>query len=78
MKRIASTSSVFGAVLSGFGGVYTNVWKVLVSLCADPYQGVADFAKKLCGHVKHKVDFRVSSILYSCLFYIMHNSRYFG
>ena len=56
IKRIASTSSVFGAALSGFGGVYTNVWKVLLSLSSDPFPVVADMAKRLCINVKQKVD----------------------
>jgi len=55
MKRIASTSSVFGAALSGFGGVYTNVWKVLLTLSTDPFPVVSDMAKKLCTNVKQKV-----------------------
>jgi len=55
MKRIASTSSMAGMVLSNYGSIYSNVWKVLQHLSADPSPLVTDMARKLVSRVKQKV-----------------------
>jgi len=55
MKRIASSSSVAGMVLSNYGSIYSNVWKALQLLSADPSPLVTDVARKLVTRVKQKV-----------------------
>ena len=65
MKRIASTSSMAGMVLSNYGSIYNNVWRVLLLLTADPSPLVADMAKKLVARVKQKVS-AVSLMLSVC------------
>jgi len=55
LKRIASSSSVAGMVLSNYGSIYSNVWKALQLLSADPSPLVTDVARKLLSRVKQKV-----------------------
>jgi len=55
MKRIASTSSMAGMVLSNYGSIYNNVWRVLQLLSADPSPLVTDMAKKLVARLRQKV-----------------------
>jgi regulator-associated protein of mTOR len=54
VKRIASTSSMLSSALSSYSGIYTNVWKVLLSLSLDPSPSVSDMAKKLINYIRHK------------------------
>ena len=55
MKRIASSSSVAGMVLSNYGSIYSNVWKAVQLLSADPSPLVIDVARKLIMRVRQKV-----------------------
>lgn len=54
-KRIASTSSVMSSNIIGYGNVYSNVWKAFLYLSNDASSSVAELAKRLITHVKHKV-----------------------
>lgn len=65
-KRIASTSSVMSSIISGYGNVYSNVWKAFLYLANDASSSVAELAKRLITHVKHKVRMKLLNYSVSC------------
>lgn len=50
-----------------FNSVYTQMWRVLLHLAADPYPDVSDLAMKVLNSIAYKVRARVSAARGSAL-----------
>lgn len=52
-----------------FNSVYTQIWRVLLHLAADPFPEVSDLAMKVLNSIAYKVHFR------ACVFIMNQHSR---
>nr|XP_023507607.1 regulatory-associated protein of mTOR isoform X12 [Equus caballus] len=70
MRRVSSYSSLNSLIGVSFNSVYTQIWRVLLHLAADPYPDVSDLAMKVLNSIAYKatVNARPQRILTtSCL-----------
>eukprot|EP00079_Xenopus_tropicalis_P030797 XP_012827011.1 PREDICTED: regulatory-associated protein of mTOR isoform X5 [Xenopus tropicalis] len=54
MRRVSSYSSLNSLIGVSFNSVYTQIWRVLLHLAADPYPEVSDLAMKVLNSIAHK------------------------
>ncbi|XP_037665950.1 regulatory-associated protein of mTOR [Choloepus didactylus] len=54
MRRVSSYSSLNSLIGVSFNSVYTQIWRVLLHLAADPYPDVSDLAMKVLNSVAYK------------------------
>ncbi|XP_058531468.1 regulatory-associated protein of mTOR isoform X2 [Ochotona princeps] len=54
MRRVSSYSSLNSLIGVSFNSVYTQTWRVLLHLAADPYPDVSDLAMKVLNSIAHK------------------------
>lgn len=43
-----------------FNSVYTQIWRVLLHLAADPYPDASDLAMKVLNSIAYKVGYKIS------------------
>uniref|UniRef100_A0A2K5DRE4 Regulatory-associated protein of mTOR n=1 Tax=Aotus nancymaae TaxID=37293 RepID=A0A2K5DRE4_AOTNA len=55
MRRASSYSSLNSLIGVSFNSVYTQIWRVLLHLAADPYPEVSDLAMKVLNSIAYKV-----------------------
>uniref|UniRef100_A0A8D2QGI1 Raptor N-terminal CASPase-like domain-containing protein n=1 Tax=Zonotrichia albicollis TaxID=44394 RepID=A0A8D2QGI1_ZONAL len=55
MRRVSSYSSLNSLIGVSFNSVYTQIWRVLLHLAADPYPDVSDLAMKVLNSIAYKV-----------------------
>jgi regulator-associated protein of mTOR len=57
MELLATKRSpvCFSLVGVSFNSVYTQIWRVLLHLAADPYPDVSDLAMKVLNSIAYKV-----------------------
>ncbi|XP_010292758.1 PREDICTED: regulatory-associated protein of mTOR, partial [Phaethon lepturus] len=54
MRRVSSYSSLNSLIGVSFNSVYTQIWRVLLHLAADPYPDVSDLAMKVLNSIAYK------------------------
>ncbi|XP_039332118.1 regulatory-associated protein of mTOR isoform X1 [Saimiri boliviensis] len=54
MRRASSYSSLNSLIGVSFNSVYTQIWRVLLHLAADPYPEVSDLAMKVLNSIAYK------------------------
>ncbi|XP_043352288.1 regulatory-associated protein of mTOR isoform X6 [Dermochelys coriacea] len=54
MRRVSSYSSLNSLIGVSFNSVYTQIWRVLLHLAADPYPDVSDVAMKVLNSIAYK------------------------
>ncbi|XP_006886224.1 PREDICTED: regulatory-associated protein of mTOR isoform X2 [Elephantulus edwardii] len=54
MRRVSSYSSLNSLIGVSFNSVYTQIWRVLLHLAADPYPDVSDLAMKALNSIAYK------------------------
>ncbi|XP_068119978.1 regulatory-associated protein of mTOR isoform X2 [Hyperolius riggenbachi] len=54
MRRVSSYSSLNSLIGVSFNSVYTQIWRVLLHLAADPYPEVSDLAMKVLNSIAFK------------------------
>ncbi|XP_023366901.1 regulatory-associated protein of mTOR isoform X2 [Otolemur garnettii] len=54
MRRVSSYSSLNSLIGVSFNSVYTQIWRVLLHLAADPYPDVSDLAMKVLNCIAYK------------------------
>ncbi|XP_014350207.1 regulatory-associated protein of mTOR isoform X3 [Latimeria chalumnae] len=54
MRRVSSYSSLNSLIGVSFNSVYTQIWRVLLHLAADPYPEVSDLAMKVLNNIAYK------------------------
>ncbi|KAK2496543.1 hypothetical protein MC885_000490 [Smutsia gigantea] len=54
MRRVSSYSSLNSLIGVSFNSVYTQIWRVLLHLAADPYPDVSDLAMKVLNSIACK------------------------
>ncbi|KAG8507507.1 Regulatory-associated protein of mTOR, partial [Galemys pyrenaicus] len=54
MRRVSSYSSLNSLIGVSFNSVYTQMWRVLLHLAADPYPDVSDLAMRVLNSVAYK------------------------
>uniref|UniRef100_A0A8C9SW85 Regulatory-associated protein of mTOR n=1 Tax=Scleropages formosus TaxID=113540 RepID=A0A8C9SW85_SCLFO len=54
MRRVSSYSSLNSLIGVSFNSVYTQIWRVLLHLAADPFPEVSDLAMKVLNSVAYK------------------------
>uniref|UniRef100_A0A673ZVI6 Regulatory associated protein of MTOR complex 1 n=1 Tax=Salmo trutta TaxID=8032 RepID=A0A673ZVI6_SALTR len=55
MRRVSSYSSLNSLIGVSFNSVYTQIWRVLLHLAADPFPEVSDLAMKVLNSIAYKV-----------------------
>ncbi|XP_042311571.1 regulatory-associated protein of mTOR isoform X1 [Sceloporus undulatus] len=55
MRRVSSYSSLNSLIGVSFNSVYTQIWRVLLHLAADPYPDVSDLAMKVLNSIAYKI-----------------------
>ncbi|XP_053424464.1 regulatory-associated protein of mTOR isoform X2 [Nycticebus coucang] len=55
MRRVSSYSSLNSLIGVSFNSVYTQIWRVLLHLAADPYPDVSDLAMKVLNCIAYKI-----------------------
>ncbi|XP_064126660.1 regulatory-associated protein of mTOR isoform X2 [Loxodonta africana] len=55
MRRVSSYSSLNSLIGVSFNSVYTQIWRVLLHLAADPYPDVSDLAMKVLNSIAYKM-----------------------
>lgn len=61
LEDLIQRYSLFSLLLLGvsFNSVYTQIWRVLLHLAADPYPDVSDLAMKVLNSIAYKVNLTV-------------------
>uniref|UniRef100_A0A8C5S9Z9 Regulatory associated protein of MTOR complex 1 n=1 Tax=Laticauda laticaudata TaxID=8630 RepID=A0A8C5S9Z9_LATLA len=54
MRRVSSYSSLTSLIGVSFNSIYTQIWRVLLHLAADPYPDVSDLAMKVLNSIAYK------------------------
>ncbi|XP_050967826.1 regulatory-associated protein of mTOR isoform X5 [Labeo rohita] len=54
MRRVSSYSSLNSLIGVSFNSVYTQIWRVLLHLAADPFPDVSDLAMKVLNSIAYK------------------------
>lgn len=54
MRRVSSYSALNSLIGVSFNSVYTQIWRVLLHLAADPYPDVSDLAMKVLNSIAYK------------------------
>lgn len=54
MRRVSSYSALNSLIGVSFNSVYTQMWRVLLHLAADPYPDVSDLAMKVLNSIAYK------------------------
>ncbi|XP_049335546.1 regulatory-associated protein of mTOR isoform X6 [Astyanax mexicanus] len=54
MRRVSSYSSLNSLIGVSFNSVYTQIWRVLLHLAADPFPEVSDLAMKVLNSIAYK------------------------
>ncbi|XP_063149477.1 regulatory-associated protein of mTOR isoform X1 [Candoia aspera] len=54
MRRVSSYSSLNSLIGVSFNSVYTQIWRILLHLAADPYPDVSDLAMKVLNSIAYK------------------------
>ncbi|XP_029455061.1 regulatory-associated protein of mTOR isoform X2 [Rhinatrema bivittatum] len=54
MRRVSSYSSLNSLIGVSFNSVYTQIWRVLLHLAADPYPDASDLAMKVLNSIAYK------------------------
>ncbi|XP_075073014.1 regulatory-associated protein of mTOR isoform X1 [Mixophyes fleayi] len=54
MRRVSSYSSLNSLIGVSFNSVYTQIWRVLLHLAADPYPEASDLAMKVLNSIAYK------------------------
>uniref|UniRef100_A0A8C4XFX3 Regulatory-associated protein of mTOR n=1 Tax=Erpetoichthys calabaricus TaxID=27687 RepID=A0A8C4XFX3_ERPCA len=54
MRRVSSYSSLNSLIGVSFNSVYTQIWRVLLHLAADPFPEVSDLAMKILNSIAYK------------------------
>ncbi|KAM5308287.1 regulatory-associated protein of mTOR isoform 1-T1 [Glossophaga mutica] len=54
MRRVSSYSALNSLIGVSFNSVYTQIWRVLLHLAADPYPDVCDLAMKVLNSIAYK------------------------
>uniref|UniRef100_A0A8D2CWU7 Raptor N-terminal CASPase-like domain-containing protein n=1 Tax=Sciurus vulgaris TaxID=55149 RepID=A0A8D2CWU7_SCIVU len=54
MRRVSSYSALNSLIGVSFNSVYTQIWRVLLHLAADPYPEVSDLAMKVLNSIAYK------------------------
>uniref|UniRef100_A0A673UQF8 Regulatory-associated protein of mTOR n=1 Tax=Suricata suricatta TaxID=37032 RepID=A0A673UQF8_SURSU len=54
MRRVSSYSALNALIGVSFNSVYTQIWRVLLHLAADPYPDVSDLAMKVLNSIAYK------------------------
>ncbi|XP_055069749.1 regulatory-associated protein of mTOR isoform X4 [Misgurnus anguillicaudatus] len=54
MRRVSSYSSLNSLIGVSFNSVYTQIWRVLLHLAADPFPDVSDLAMKVLNNIAYK------------------------
>ncbi|XP_040845743.1 regulatory-associated protein of mTOR isoform X3 [Ochotona curzoniae] len=54
MRRVSSYSSLNSLIGVSFNSVYTQMWRVLLHLAADPYPDVSDLAMRVLNSIAYK------------------------
>ncbi|XP_036051233.1 regulatory-associated protein of mTOR [Onychomys torridus] len=55
MRRVSSYSALNSLIGVSFNSVYTQIWRVLLHLAADPYPDVSDLAMKVLNSIAYKL-----------------------
>ncbi|CAM4623550.1 unnamed protein product [Leuciscus chuanchicus] len=55
MRRVSSYSSLNSLIGVSFNSVYTQIWRVLLHLAADPFPDVSDLAMKVLNSIAYKI-----------------------
>ncbi|XDV35983.1 hypothetical protein PO909_005837, partial [Leuciscus waleckii] len=63
MRRVSSYSSLNSLIGVSFNSVYTQIWRVLLHLAADPFPDVSDLAMKVLNSIAYKVQTVLGSSL---------------
>ncbi|XP_056606009.1 regulatory-associated protein of mTOR isoform X2 [Triplophysa dalaica] len=54
MRRVSSYSSLNSLIGVSFNSVYTQIWRVLLHLAADPFPDVSDLAMRVLNNIAYK------------------------
>ncbi|XP_063057394.1 regulatory-associated protein of mTOR isoform X3 [Engraulis encrasicolus] len=61
MRRVSSYSSLNSLIGVSFNSVYTQIWRVLLHLAADPFPEVSDLAMKVLNSIAYKATMNARS-----------------